>query len=124
LGIIVKDLDILGGTPVFRGKRGPVQTLFDYLEAMYLLSEPPLAQQALGEMLERGAVSLPPLDSNDIPRIRELRRKYANRRMELADAALVRVAEQYSRREIFTVDRGDLSVYRLHNSIRPTLIPS
>ena len=25
--------DVMGGTPVFRGTRVPVQTLFDYLEA-------------------------------------------------------------------------------------------
>lgn len=30
--VIVKDRDILGGTPVFRGTRVPVQVLFDYLE--------------------------------------------------------------------------------------------
>ena len=30
--VIVKNLDILGGTPVFRGTRVPVQVLFDYLE--------------------------------------------------------------------------------------------
>ena len=30
--IIVKNRDILGGTPVFRGTRVPVQVLFDYLE--------------------------------------------------------------------------------------------
>ena len=29
---IVKDRDILGGAPVFRGTRVPVQALFDYLE--------------------------------------------------------------------------------------------
>ena len=29
---ITKNPDILGGTPVFRGTRVPVQTLFDYLE--------------------------------------------------------------------------------------------
>jgi len=32
VNIIVKNPDILGGTPVFRGTRVPVQTLFDYLE--------------------------------------------------------------------------------------------
>ena len=31
--IIVKDPDILGGTPVFRGTRVPVQALFDSLES-------------------------------------------------------------------------------------------
>ena len=30
--IIIKNRDILGGTPVFRGTRVPIQTLFDYLE--------------------------------------------------------------------------------------------
>lgn len=30
--IIIKNLDVLGGTPVFRGTRVPIQTLFDYLE--------------------------------------------------------------------------------------------
>jgi len=30
--VIVKDPDILGGTPVFRGTRVPIQALFDYLE--------------------------------------------------------------------------------------------
>jgi uncharacterized protein (DUF433 family) len=32
VNVIVKDRDILGGTPVFRGTRVPIQTLFDYLE--------------------------------------------------------------------------------------------
>ena len=32
MGVIVKDPEILGGTPVFRGTRVPVKTLFDYLE--------------------------------------------------------------------------------------------
>jgi uncharacterized protein (DUF433 family) len=30
--VIVKNPDILGGTPVFRGTRVPIQALFDYLE--------------------------------------------------------------------------------------------
>lgn len=32
MGAIVKNRDILGGAPVFRGTRVPVQTMFDYLE--------------------------------------------------------------------------------------------
>jgi uncharacterized protein (DUF433 family) len=30
-GLVVSNPDVLGGTPVFRGTRLPVQTLFDYL---------------------------------------------------------------------------------------------
>ena len=32
MNVIVKNREILGGTPVFRGTRVSVQTLFDYLE--------------------------------------------------------------------------------------------
>ena len=31
--IVSRDPDVMGGTPVFRGTRVPVQTLLDYLEA-------------------------------------------------------------------------------------------
>ena len=37
--VIVKDLDILGGTPVFRGTRVPFQALLDYLEGEQTLDE-------------------------------------------------------------------------------------
>lgn len=104
--------------------REPLATLWPPLtEAMYLLSDLPRAQEALWEMFQRGAVQLLSLDASDIPRIRELMRKYANRPMDLADASLVRVAEREGLRKIFTIDRRDFSVYRLHNRLRPTLLP-
>jgi len=90
---------------------------------MYLLADLPKAQEALWEMLDRGALRLLPLDAGDAPRIRELMKKYANRRMDLADAALLRVAEREGIAQIFTVDRRDFSIYRLHGRIRPTLLP-
>jgi uncharacterized protein (DUF433 family) len=31
--VIIRDLEIMGGTPVFRGTRVPIQTLLDYIEA-------------------------------------------------------------------------------------------
>ena len=37
--LIVKDRDILGGTPVFRGTRVPFQALLDYLEGGQTLDE-------------------------------------------------------------------------------------
>ncbi len=37
--IIVRDPDILGGTPVFRGTRVPLQALFDSLEGGETLEE-------------------------------------------------------------------------------------
>jgi uncharacterized protein (DUF433 family) len=37
--VIVQDPGILGGTPVFRGTRVPIQTMFDYLEGGETLEE-------------------------------------------------------------------------------------
>jgi uncharacterized protein (DUF433 family) len=37
--VIVKEIDILGGTPVFRGTRVPFQALLDYLEGGQTLDE-------------------------------------------------------------------------------------
>jgi len=39
--VIVKDPDILGGTPVFRGTRVPLQALFDSIEGGKTLEEFP-----------------------------------------------------------------------------------
>lgn len=107
-----------------RSFREPMATVWPPLtEAMYLLADLPKAQEALWEMLERGALRLLTLDTGDVPRIRELMKKYSNRPMDLADAALLRVAEREGIRKIFTVDRRDFSVYRLHGRIRPSLLP-
>jgi len=38
-GIIVRDLEVLGGTPVFAGTRVPFQNLLDYLEGGQTLDE-------------------------------------------------------------------------------------
>jgi uncharacterized protein (DUF433 family) len=37
--LITVDSEILGGTPVFKGTRVPVKTLFEYLENNYTLEE-------------------------------------------------------------------------------------
>jgi uncharacterized protein (DUF433 family) len=38
-GVVVRDPQILGGTPVFRGTRVPFQALLDYLEGGQTLDE-------------------------------------------------------------------------------------
>jgi uncharacterized protein (DUF433 family) len=38
-GVIIKDLNILGGEPVFRGTRVPCKVLIDYLEGGDTLDE-------------------------------------------------------------------------------------
>lgn len=83
-----------------------------------------MAQEALWEMTETGAVELLPLGIDDIPRMKELMRKYRDLPMDLADAALVRVAERERLRRIFTLDRRDFQIYRPARIGRFAIIPS
>jgi uncharacterized protein (DUF433 family) len=39
VNVITRDREILGGTPVFRGTRVPIQALFDYLEGGQTLED-------------------------------------------------------------------------------------
>src|SRR6266436_9982166 len=68
--------------------------------------------RALWDMLVLGGVNLITLGIDDCPRMRELMWKYRDLPMDLADAALVRVAERERIRRVFTVDRRDFEVYR------------
>jgi predicted nucleic acid-binding protein len=94
-----------------------------FTEAMYLVRSAWPAQQALWEMLEAGSLVLLPLDRDDAPRMRELMRRYRDLPMDLADAALVRVAEREHLRRIFTLDRRDFEIYRLSGRTRCVVVP-
>jgi uncharacterized protein len=92
-------------------------------EAMYLLDFSSQAQDALWRLLERDAVKILPLDARDVPRMRELMRKYRDLPMDLADAALVRAAERERIARVFTIDRRDFEVYRPRGIRRFTILP-
>jgi uncharacterized protein len=103
----------------------PLGTVWPVLtEAMYLLSFSWVAQNALWEMTQAGAVEILSLGSDDVARMRELMRKYRDLPMDLADAALVRVAERERLRRIFTLDRRDFQIYRPSRMGRFAVLPS
>jgi len=61
--LITVDPDILGGTPVFKGTRVPIRTLFEYLENDYSLEEflecfPSLSRDHVRQVLERSEQAL------------------------------------------------------------------
>ncbi len=61
--LITVDPDILGGTPVFKGTRVPVNALFDYLERNYTLEEflecfPSVTREMACQLLERSESAL------------------------------------------------------------------
>jgi predicted nucleic acid-binding protein len=92
-------------------------------EAVHLLRGTRNGQQGVLEMVDSGAVRLLALDRSDVPRIAELMLKYRDLPMDLADAALVRVAEREKLRRVFTVDRRDFQVYRPARLGRFAIIP-
>src|ERR1700722_14902909 len=71
-------------------------------EAMHFLDDLFRAQDNVWEMVARGGVEILPLGPEDVPRIRELMKQYSDRPMDLADAALIRVAEREGIRHFFT----------------------
>jgi len=61
--LITVDPDILGGTPVFKGTRVPVKSLFEYLERDYTLEEfsecfPSVTREMACRVLERSESAL------------------------------------------------------------------
>ena len=91
----------------------PMMTVWPaFTEAMYLLGFSWTAQDALWQFVHRGALRFLQLDESDEPRMRELMGKYHDLPMDLADAALVRVAERERIRRVFTLDQSDFRVYR------------
>lgn len=105
--------------------RDPLITVWPaFAEAIYLLGRSWPGQKALWSRLETEALALAPLDETDAPRMRELMEKYRDLPMDLADAALVRVAERESLTEIFTLDRRHFSIYRFGRRRRFSIVPA
>ena len=81
-------------------------------EAVYLVSRWPRAQDEILNLVGTGALRILAFGREDMPRVRTLMEKYRDLPMDLADAALVRVAEREHIKTVFTIDRRDFSLYR------------
>lgn len=110
---------------VLKTIRGPLVTVWPaFTEAMHLLRPSWRDQKALWSRLETGALTLAAIDARDAPRLRELMEKYRDLPMDLADAALVRLAERDGLSQIFTLDRRHFSIYRPGRRRRFAILPS
>lgn len=61
--LVTVDPDVLGGTPVFKGTRVPIRSLFEYLEDDYSLEEflecfPTVTREMARRVLERSEAAL------------------------------------------------------------------
>ena len=118
------DLHHAASVAALRTLRDPLVTVWPaFTEAMYLLGSSWRGQKALWSRVETGALTLAPLDEGDAPRMRELMEKYRDLPMDLADAALVRVAEREDLTRILTLDRRHFSVYRPGRRRRFSILP-
>lgn len=107
-----------------RTLKHPLLTVWPaFAEAMYLLRGAERSQAALWGMVESGGLDYAALTVDDVLRLRELMRQYRDQAMDLADAALVRVAERDRLKRIFTLDRRHFAVYRINGRARFAIVP-
>ena len=92
-------------------------------EAAWLLRRRPAALRRLLGHCDGSLVSLLDLDSAAIVRVTDFLHRYESIGAQLADAALIHLAEREGIRTIFTLDRRDFSVYRLKGNRALTLLP-
>ena len=89
-----------------------VTTLASITETLHLLDFNRNAQIDFLGWVNAGAVTLEPISSDDLQRIKQLTIKYSDLPMDFADACLVLLGEKLTISTIATIDR-DFDVYRL-----------
>ena len=93
-------------------------------EACFLVRALPKGPQAVLDLLQQGVLAIPFRVEEEAKRIAKLLGRYASVPMSLADACLVRMAEQHAQSVVMTLD-GDFRIYRRHGrQVIPTIMPA
>ena len=82
-------------------------------EAAYMLRKRPEARDHLLSEVRKEEFILLPLRAPDLDGIQDVFTKYHDQDVDLADAALVHLAERENIRAVFTTDRRHFNVFRL-----------
>jgi predicted nucleic acid-binding protein len=90
-------------------------------EACFLVRKLPGGIEAVLGLVDRGVVEVPFRLADEFAHVRRLMVRFRNVPMSLADACLVRMAEQHPDRSILTCDR-DFAIYRLRGGRVPRLV--
>jgi hypothetical protein len=102
----------------------PVLTCWPVItEAAWLLRQYPVAVQRLLLTFTKGWIELLPLEASDAEPIAKILNRYRKLNAQLADAALVHLAERERLDTVFTLDRRDFSVYRVSGNKSFRLLP-
>jgi len=92
-------------------------------EAAYILRDRPKSVQALLSECGAGRFAILTLTAADIPPIVDILKQYGDMVPQLADVALVHLANREGTRCIFSLDRRDFLVYRDKNGQPFELLP-
>jgi len=80
-------------------------------ESCYLLRNLSGASEAVIENIAAGIFQIPFQLSRDTAGVKQVLRKYKDRTIDLADACLIRLADQFGTADILTLDQ-DFAIYR------------
>ena len=80
-------------------------------ESCYLLRKLAGAAEAVIENVAAGIFQIPSQLSQEAAGVKQILRKYRDRQIDLADACLIRLADEFGTADILTLDR-DFAVYR------------
>ena len=104
--------------------RGPVVSTEAVLtEATHLLGRVPGGRAACCAFFLDGGALLVPTTVASLRRCRDLLHMYRDQPMDFADATLVALAEEIGTQLVFTTDRRDFGVYRIHGKKRFVIKP-
>lgn len=102
----------------------PLLTCWPVLtEVAWLLRKRPDALQRVIAGFASGFFALLPLDGDDLAAIARILGRYEDIGLQLADAALVHLADRENIRTVSTTDRRDFSIIRLKRNRLLRLIP-
>lgn len=109
----------------FAGLRLPLATSAAVLaELFHLVGDLPHEVDATWRFLRSGAITVLPIDDEDVPDLAALMETYSDRPMDFADATLVRLARREALTTIFTIDHSDFETYRIEGRRRFRIVPS
>lgn len=92
-------------------------------EAAWLLRKRPDGLKKVFDGFASGFFALLPLDAADLVAVAAIMDRYKDAGLQLADAALVHLADREGIRTVFTTDRRDFSIVRLGRNRSLRLIP-
>jgi uncharacterized protein len=92
-------------------------------EACFLLRDVPDARQKVFTLVERGILRVVPVLPDESPAIRVLLTRYG-KRMDYADACVIRISELYREHSVVTTDAEDFGIYRrFTRQALPLIVP-